>query len=88
MKIELLGPLRLVAGKKEYTIRLEGKIRLVEVLKMVDEKIKPYIMDESGNIQPGILVLVNGEDVRFSTWLDTVVDDDDTITLIPSIHGG
>ncbi|MCS7137701.1 MAG: MoaD/ThiS family protein [Candidatus Caldarchaeum sp.] len=88
VRVELLGPLRSAVGVKEITLRVEGRRRLREVIALLDEKIRRHVVDESGAPQPGILVLVNGEDVRYFSWLDTEVDDDDTLTLIPSIHGG
>ncbi|MEM1945538.1 MAG: MoaD/ThiS family protein [Candidatus Caldarchaeum sp.] len=88
MKLELFGPLRSLVGRKELTIHVEGKMKLREVLKTLSHEVKRHVVDDAGNVQPGILILVNGADVRYSSWLDTEVGDDDTVTLIPSIHGG
>ncbi|MEM2238338.1 MAG: MoaD/ThiS family protein [Candidatus Caldarchaeum sp.] len=88
MKIEFFGPLRSLVGKKELEIHLEGKKKLREVLENLDEQIRRHVMDDVGNPQPGMLILVNGADVRYSSWLDTEVGDEDTLSLIPSIHGG
>nr|BAJ48340.1 conserved hypothetical protein [Candidatus Caldarchaeum subterraneum] len=88
LRVELLGPLRAVVGKRFIDIELKEPIKLREVFMMFDEEIRRMIMDEAGRPQPGLLILVNGVDVRYLTWLDTVVDEDDVVTLIPSIHGG
>lgn len=88
LRVELLGPLRAIVGKKFIDIELKGPVKLREVFMLFDEEVRRMIMDDAGRPQPGLLILVNGVDVRYLTWLDTVVDEDDVVTLIPSIHGG
>lgn len=88
MKIEFLGPLRAVVGKRFVELNLEGRIKLVDLFDRLDAELRKHVVDESGKPVPGVLVLVNGVDVRFLSWLETEVDEDDTVTLIPSIHGG
>ncbi len=88
MRVELLGPLRAVVGKRYVEMELKEPIRLRDVFMMFGEEVRRMIMDEAGRPQPGLLILVNGIDVRYLTWLDTVVDEDDVVTVIPSIHGG
>lgn len=88
MKVELFGPLRSLVGVKELTIHVERKMKLREVLETLSAEVRRHLMDDAGNVQPGILIFVNGADVRYSSWLDTEVCDEDIVTLIPSIHGG
>ncbi|MEM0442977.1 MAG: MoaD/ThiS family protein [Candidatus Caldarchaeum sp.] len=88
MRVELFGPLRSAAGLRELSLKVEGRLRLREVLGLLDERVRRHVVDDHGNPQPGVLILVNGADVRYMSWLDTEIGDEDVLSLIPSIHGG
>lgn len=88
VKVELFGPLRALTGLREVVLDLGGRVRLGELLKRLPDEVRRYVLDEGGKPQPGVLILVNGTDVRYLSWLDTDVCEDDVVTLIPSIHGG
>ncbi len=88
VKVELFGPLRALTGLREVVLDLGGRVRLGELLKRLPDEVRRYVLDEGGKPQPGVLILVNGTDVRYLSWLDTDVGEDDVVTLIPSIHGG
>lgn len=88
VRVELLGPLRSVAGKRFVELDVEGRIRLSELLNRLGEGLRRFVVDDLGKPQPGVLILVNGVDVRYLSWLETEIEDGDTVTLIPSIHGG
>ncbi|MDJ0270264.1 MAG: MoaD/ThiS family protein [Aigarchaeota archaeon] len=88
MRVELLGHLRSTAGSGSIELELGDKVRLNEVLRMLPEELRRHVIDEHGKILPGLLILVNGVDVRTVGKLDIEVGDDDILTLIPAIHGG
>ncbi len=88
MRVELLGHLRSTAGSGSIELKLGDKVKLNEALKMLPEELRRHIIDEHGKILPGLLILVNGVDVRTVGRLDIEVSDDDLLTLIPAIHGG
>ncbi|MEM0441330.1 MAG: MoaD/ThiS family protein [Candidatus Caldarchaeum sp.] len=88
LKVEFLGPLRAIVGKKFVEIPVEGKMKLSDLLTGLDKDIRKYVVDDFGKPVAGVLVLVNGVDVRYLSWLDTEISETDTVTLIPSIHGG
>ncbi|MCS7110026.1 MAG: MoaD/ThiS family protein [Candidatus Caldarchaeum sp.] len=88
MKVELMGPLRSATGRNYVEIQVGEKMKLSDLLGELDEEVRRFVVDDSGKPHPGILVLVNGVDVRFLSWLETEVGENDVVTLIPSIHGG
>jgi molybdopterin synthase sulfur carrier subunit len=51
-------------------------------------EIKERILDEEGKIRKFINVFVNDEDVRFLQDLDTPINLNDTISIVPAIAGG
>jgi molybdopterin synthase sulfur carrier subunit len=43
---------------------------------------------EDGDLRRFVNVYVGGEDIRFLDGLDTSVDDDDEVTILPAVAGG
>jgi molybdopterin converting factor small subunit len=88
VKVELVGHLRQEAGGHIIEIELGGSTGLGDALRRLPPNLRRHILSADGSINPGILVLVNGADVRSLVDGEVFVDDDDTVTIIPSIHGG
>lgn len=88
LKIELIGPLKKVAGVSELDLKLNGEIKFNEALSMLPEQIKKRVLNSNGDIQAGMIVLINGVEVKSLGLENAYVKDDDKITLIPVIHGG
>jgi len=88
VKFELLGHLRSAAGASEVEVKLERRVGLTEALGRLPGQVRRQVLDASGRMQPGLLVLVNGVDVRTVVEGDVDVGDEDCVTLIPAIHGG
>ncbi|MCS7136091.1 MAG: MoaD/ThiS family protein [Nitrososphaerota archaeon] len=88
MKIELIGHLRSFVDKGVLELKIEGQTSLIEVLKMLPRELREVLL-EDGKPKPGFLLLLNGSDVRsFEKSIETLVLDEDTLTIIPIIHGG
>ena len=45
-------------------------------------------MCDDGDLRRFVNVYVGGEDIRFLAGLDTEVDDDDEVTILPAVAGG
>jgi molybdopterin synthase sulfur carrier subunit len=45
-------------------------------------------LEEDGDLAPFVNVYVEGEDVRTLDGLDTAVDDEQTVILLPAMAGG
>ena len=50
--------------------------------------IKERICDEQGNIRRFVNIFVNGDAIRFSDNLETVLKDGDEVSIVPAIAGG
>lgn len=88
MKVELVGPLIQLAGVRVIEVELGGPVALEDALSKLPPNLRRHILSEEGSINPGLIVLVNGADVRSLTGGDFLVSDEDTLTVIPAIHGG
>jgi ubiquitin related modifier 1 len=49
---------------------------------------RPELLIENKTVRPGILVLVNDTDWELLGELDYVIQPNDTITFISTLHGG
>lgn len=89
MRVELIGYLKAEAGSEYVEVKVGGGVGLVEALKMLPEKVRKHVIDEeTGKPVSGLLILVNGSEVKLSQVYGVKVNEDDIITLIPAIHGG
>ena len=89
MRVELIGHLKAEAGSESLEITLEGEERLVAALLKLPEKVRRHVVDEkTGKLTPGLLLLVNGAEVKAYEAERIKVGNDDVVTLIPAIHGG
>lgn len=88
MKVELIGHLKSVVNKDVLEIKIEDHISLFEVLDMLPKELKDILL-EGGKLRSGFLLLLNGSDIRsIDENLETLVSDEDVLTIIPIIHGG
>lgn len=83
-KIIFEGPLISFFGRSLFTD--DGS--LFDILSRLDKS--RVILDNSGKIRPGILVLLNGKDIRLfgKTLNEKTLSSKDEITFIPINHGG
>jgi len=86
--VRLATPLRKFSdGRPE--IKASGKT-VREVLENIDRQ-KPGFLEkvvENGEIRQFINIFHNNEDVRFKKGLDTEVEEDDVISILPAVSGG
>jgi molybdopterin synthase sulfur carrier subunit len=61
---------------------------LLENLCKTHHRLRAHLFDAAGQIKPYILILKNGRNVTSLQQLDTVIDEDDVISLFPPIAGG
>jgi len=52
------------------------------------EQFRNRIYDEKGNLRRFINIYVNGKDIRFLNHLNTELNDEDKISIIPAVGGG
>ena len=89
MKVELFSFLRQAAGTSEINIQARDVRALLELLSDVyGEEFKKLILETDVTLKEGVNVLVNGRNILFLEGLETVLNPEDTVTLIPPAAGG
>ncbi len=82
-------PLRKLTGGKSKVEAEADSIRgLLDVLEQEYPGIRERICDESGEVKRFINLFVNGEDFRTLQGMDTPVEPDDEVSVIPAMAGG
>ena len=89
--IKLLASLRVAAGAKTITVftMLDACAGdLLAALRHQHPALADRIMDADGQLQPGVLLLINGRHMDFLQGAATPLRDDDDWLLMPPIAGG
>ena len=88
-ELKIPTPLRPYAGG-ESTLALEGD-NIAEVLAGAVEKhpeLKKHLFDEKGQLRPFVNLILGEENINQLDGLQTEVNENDTLLIIPSIAGG
>ncbi len=91
MRVKFFATLRPLVGAKEAEVELRTKDTVGSVLEKLTAEypaLKERILDEEGNLQSSINVLVNGRNIRFLDGLDTAIQEGDQLALFPPVGGG
>ncbi|MBS7605894.1 MAG: ubiquitin-like small modifier protein 1 [Candidatus Bathyarchaeia archaeon] len=89
VKVVLFGILARIAGEKMVYVNASTlKEALNEVAAKYGEGLKDRILDERGNLRRFVNIYVNGKDVRFTGILETRLNENDEISIIPAVGGG
>ncbi|RLG78050.1 MAG: hypothetical protein DRO12_00630 [Thermoprotei archaeon] len=88
LKLVFVGGLRRVfGGGIEIKLGKKMKLRdLIEVLVKKNHRLAE-VLDTNGP-KPGYLLFINDVDYQVLSGMDTEIDDDDVLTLVPVNHGG
>lgn len=93
IKVRSFGVLRKHFGKSSLSLRMESRTTVGEVLHKLStifprdfQRNVTYFDLE--DLRPNALVLVNGKEINTLNGLETVLDNNDEIVLIPVSHGG
>jgi sulfur-carrier protein len=89
--VKLLASLRKLAGDRELTVPLKPGGTVSDLLQAIGEVypgIRAKVVDEDGELTGTVQVLLNGRNVLWLDGLDTIIDPEQTITLIPPVAGG
>ena len=91
LKILSLPTLSKVTGKKELDVNFEGKTvsdLIGYIVKRYGPKAGEAILDEDGQLDITIQVLLNGRDWITRDCFDTVLKDGDSVALMLMVAGG
>lgn len=90
VKVKIPTQLRqLVGGEKELEVESAASIRdLLDSLGSRHPGLLERIVDEKGDIRRFVNLYVGDEDVRFLQGLDTPVEGDQVVSILPAVAGG
>jgi len=91
--VRLVGVLRGVSGKSSITVKLREGDTIATLIQRLSaefgEDFKRVLVDsEQNDPRPNVLILVNGREIELLQKLETRLEDDDVVTIIPVSHGG
>jgi molybdopterin converting factor small subunit len=89
MKILIPTPLRQYAGKQPTVEIKAGTVgEALSGLTARHPDLRRHLYTEDGKLRAFVNVYLNDEDVRYLQKEATIVEDNDTISIVPSIAGG
>ncbi len=91
LTVKLLASLRDIAGSKELAVPFEsgGTIRdLIQAIGEINPEIRAKIVNEEGKLTDAVQILIAGRNIKWLDGMDTVIDSEQNITLIPPVAGG
>lgn len=93
VNVRLVGVLRGVSGKSSFTVKLREGDTIAALVQELSaefgEGFKRVLVDsELNDPRPNVLILVNSKEIELLQKLETKLEDDDTVTIIPVSHGG
>lgn len=86
--VKIPTPLRVLTNN-ETSVEVSGE-KIINIINNLDEKfpgITEKIMDNN-ELKHFVNIYVNGEDIRYLDSLDTKVESDDEIAIVPAVAGG
>jgi molybdopterin converting factor small subunit len=92
--IRLIGVLATAAGTRQVSINSETELSLTDVisslLARVDKRqFKELLIDSAtNNPLPNVIMLLDEQDCNLFQGLQTVLDSETVVTIIPVAHGG
>jgi adenylyltransferase/sulfurtransferase len=87
--IRIPTPLRgFAGGESTITVEANTAIQALEALAGAHPSLRQHLFDETGALRSFVNVYKNDEDIRFLDRGDTVLADDDELSIVPSIAGG
>ena len=90
-KLKVFGTLRQFVSARQVDIEIRSGDTVRDVLVRLagdHPALGERILDDEGNLQKAINVLVNGRSIRFLDGLDTTIQESDQLAVFPAIGGG
>jgi molybdopterin converting factor small subunit len=93
VEVKFLGVFRQFSGETPVLLKLEKPTTVRKVIEKLTEDLSPafkraLVDPELEDPRPNALILVNGKEISVLQGLETEVEDDDEIVLVPVSHGG
>lgn len=88
-KLSIPTPFRTyTGGTSNLDIRASDVRGAVKELITEYPELESHLINDDGELRPFVNLYVNDEDVRYLQGLDTELDEEDHLRIIPSIAGG
>jgi molybdopterin converting factor small subunit len=91
-KALFFGPFRMITTQKEIEYALSTSDPTIHelVTKIVHDfpKLSEYFFDKNGQLSENTSIIINGEDIRGLTGLETKIKPEDRITFFKAAGGG
>ncbi len=90
MSVVKIPPVLRQAAGGEREIEVPGGTvsEVLEKLYELHPQVRAQLLTPHGELHRFVNVYVNDEDVRLLAWLETEVDDADTVLILPAMAGG
>lgn len=89
IKIELPEALRpLAGGVQEIAVEADSVAGALDELGRLYPEARLRILTRGGQIRPHVNLFVRERDIRSGKGLDTVLEDGDSLLVVPSVAGG
>ena len=91
LSIKLFATIRLDTGLKLVDINIEKPINIIDMLKTVSDIINYDLitkLTENNDIIPGVIILLDGENIHHINKLETLIEKDTIISIFPAVAGG
>jgi sulfur-carrier protein len=90
IKVKLFAPFRELFNTGEGEVELNG---VPDVRRLLDflcdtEKRREKIFEDSGELRPYVMVLINGKSIRMLNDTRTELEEGDEVALFPPVSGG
>jgi molybdopterin converting factor small subunit len=92
--IKLIGVLATAAGTRQVSINSQTELSLTEVISNLLERVdkpqfKELLIDSAtNNPLPNVIMLLDDQDCNLFQGLQTMLDPETVVTIIPVAHGG
>ncbi len=88
--VRIPTPLRKLTNEQDSVTTNDGGTlaQLIDSLEEQHPGLKERICDETGELRRFVNVYVNGEDVRFLSGLETPIEADAEVSIVPAVAGG
>jgi sulfur-carrier protein len=90
MRVEFFATLRSLTDENSFEISPPVDLRALFHIfnQRYGKKFTSLLLDDSGCLNQGIIILVNGRNVHFLNNLDTLLEKEDTVSIFPPLGGG
>ncbi len=91
MKVRIFATLRSLVGAKEIEVDVEAGDTVWNMLEKLTAEypaLGERVLDDDGNLQSSITVLVNGRSIKFLGGLNSTIQEGDALALFPPVGGG